>query len=186
MPYFTSLPELVSSQRLDLIPIPLHVLELVRDRHRDALDEAFCMAVAPTWMDGMEGHAALWLQRKQDTSIDPSWLARAIILRDARIIIGHMGFHFPPDARGMVEIGYTVEPGYRRMGIAREGAFALAGAAADAGATVLRASVSPRNLASLGVIAKLGLAEAGSQEDEKDGTELVFEASLPLSRSEPA
>ena len=100
MPYFTSLPELVSSQRLDLIPIPLHVLELVRDRHRDALDEAFCMAVAPTWMDGMEGHAALWLQRKQDTSIDPSWLARAIILRDARIIIGHMGFHFPPDARG--------------------------------------------------------------------------------------
>ncbi len=183
---FLPLPETIASAELDLIPIPINVLELVRDRRRVELASAFGMPVAETWMEGMEGHAALWIQRKQDPALDHTWLARAIILRNIQTVIGHMGFHFPPDARGMVEIGYTIEPDYRLRGYATAAAQALADAAHAAGATVLRASVSPQNAASLAVIAHLELDEVSMQEDAKDGTELVFEATLPLRKHHSA
>lgn len=177
---FTPLPQVIASRRLDLFVIPLDVLKKVRDRCRNELADTFGMAVATTWMDGMEGRADLWIQRRMDPALDPSWLARAIALRETHTVIGHMGFHLPPDSRGMVEIGYTIEPDYRHQGYAREAALVLASAAAAHGAAILRASVSPENTPSLAVIAHLGLKKVGVQEDEKDGTEVVFEGNLPL------
>ena len=51
----------------------------------------------------------------------------------------------------------------------------LAPRAAEHGALVLRASISPDNEASLALVRKAGFVEVGSQMDEIDGLELIFE-----------
>lgn len=117
-----------------------------------------------------------------DLTEDPSaqpWLGRAIVLTDGdgeRRIIGSAGFHSPPGADGRVEVGYRVEPGYRRQGVATEVVRAMFDwAAREHGVTRFRASVSPGNEASLAVVRGFGFRQTGVQVDDIDGEELVFE-----------
>jgi [ribosomal protein S5]-alanine N-acetyltransferase len=90
--------------------------------------------------------------------------------------VGHAGFHGPPDAAGMVEVGYSVDPAWRRQGYAtamvRE---LLQRAAGEPGVRTVRATISPDNIASLGTIAGFGFAGNGEQWDEEDGRELIFD-----------
>ena len=117
---------------------------------------------------------------EKDPAAEP-WLMRAILLRAGGEMIGHAGFHAPPDERGMVEIGYTVFEGHRRRGVAHETAVALLGwAGSRSGIRVFRASVSPANEPSLALVAKLGFVQTGEQWDEIDGEELVFERPAPF------
>lgn len=112
-----------------------------------------------------------------DPSIQP-WIGRVIVatLPDGRReAIGTIGFHAPPDASGRVEIGYSVEPSWRRLGVASECVDALLAWAVSQGVTRFRASVAPGNEPSLAIIRRLGFREVGSQIDEIDGLELVFE-----------
>ncbi|HWI70764.1 MAG TPA: GNAT family protein, partial [Baekduia sp.] len=102
------------------------------------------------------------------------WLIRAVVTLDGTVV-GHAGFHGPPDARKMVEIGYEIEPEYRRRGYARAAVGELLAYAREHGAVVARASVGPENAASLALIASLGFEQVGEQVDEIDGLELVFE-----------
>ncbi len=112
-----------------------------------------------------------------DPSIQP-WIGRAIVatLPDgSREAIGTIGFHAPPDEGGRVEIGYSVEPSWRRQGVASECVEALLAWAQGQGVTRFRASVAPGNDPSLAIIRRLGFRQVGSQMDEIDGLELVFE-----------
>ncbi len=120
--------------------------------------------------------------RIADLSVDPSaqpWLGRAIVLTAAdgtRRIIGSAGFHAPPDPDGRVEIGYRVEPDYRRQGVATEVVHALLDwAAHEHDVQRFRASVAPHNMASLAIVGRLGFRQTGVQIDDIDGEELVFE-----------
>jgi ribosomal-protein-alanine N-acetyltransferase len=119
--------------------------------------------------------------RIADLSADPSaqpWLGRAIVVDDAegRRVIGSVGFHTPPDETGRVEIGYRVEPDYRRQGVATEVVGALLEWAwRQHGITRFRASTAPDNLASQAVLARYGFVQTDTQIDEYDGLELVFE-----------
>jgi RimJ/RimL family protein N-acetyltransferase len=104
------------------------------------------------------------------------WLVRALVLRsDDRPMVGHAGFHGPPQ-EGRVEIGYTIFEPYRGRGLAVEAATALLGWAHRAqGIDRFRASARPDNLVSLHIIEKLGFVRTGEQMDEIDGLEWVFE-----------
>ena len=117
-----------------------------------------------------------------DLEVDPSaepWLGRAIVRRDAdgtATFVGTVGFHQTPDADDRVEVGYRVEPPYRRQGVAGEVVRGLFDwAAREHGVRRFRASVSPDNVASLAVISRLGFRQTGVQMDDIDGEELVFE-----------
>ena len=117
-----------------------------------------------------------------DLEVDPDaqpWLGRAIVMTGpdgARRIIGTAGFHSPPDAEGRVEVGYRVEPAWRRQGIATEVVRALFDwAAREHGVHRFRASVSPDNVPSLAIVRGLGFRQTGVQIDDVDGKELVFE-----------
>lgn len=93
--------------------------------------------------------------------------------------VGRAGFHGPPDARGMVEVGYEVVPWARRRGYARAALGALLAVAQQrADVQVLRATISPENTASRALVASFGLVEVGEQWDEEDGLETIFE--LPV------
>ena len=120
--------------------------------------------------------------RIADLTVDPSaqpWLGRAIVMTEAdgrRRIIGSAGFHSPPDADGRVEIGYRVEPDYRRLGVATEVVRALFDwSMREHGVQRFRASVAPDNVPSLAVVRRLGFRQTGVQVDDIDGEELVFE-----------
>ena len=126
----------------------------------------------------LAGSAQLVRWRLAQIAADPSeepWLLRAIVDRAGAVAVGYVNFHAPPDERGMVEIGYTIVPSRRRQGYAFETAEGMWRWAAEHGARILRASVSPDNEASLALIRKAGFVEVGSQMDEIDGLELIFE-----------
>lgn len=108
------------------------------------------------------------------------WLLRAIALREPeRRVVGHIGFHDPPGPERKVEVGYSVWPEYRRRGFALEAVKALFGwATVEHGIRHFVASVGPWNEPSLGLVRQLGFVQTGSQMDEFDGEELVFELQL--------
>ncbi|MEV0347819.1 GNAT family N-acetyltransferase [Nonomuraea sp. NPDC050680] len=47
------------------------------------------------------------------------WIARQAVTGPEGVVVGHAGFHGPPDEVGMVEIGYAVAPDFRRQGYGR-------------------------------------------------------------------
>lgn len=116
-------------------------------------------------------------QMREDPDSAP-WLLRAIVLTDAAAMIGHIGFHEPPDERGFVEVGYSVVAERRRRGYAREAVKALFEWASARGVNGFRASVGPWNEPSLRLIAQFGFHQTGVQWDEEDGEELVFEVAV--------
>jgi RimJ/RimL family protein N-acetyltransferase len=133
--------------------------------------------------DGLADKLDNFLQfRIADLEVDPAaqpWLGRAVVLTEpdgTRRIIGSAGFHAPPDEDGRVEVGYRVEPEFRRQGVATEVVRALFDwAASEHGVQRFRASVSPLNMPSLAIIRRLGFRQVGVQMDDIDGKELVFE-----------
>lgn len=124
----------------------------------------------------------LWEIRSEQIARDPAsaeWIARAAVAEPAEVVVGHGGFHGPPDADGMVEVGYSVDPAYRRRGYARAMLAALIERArSEPGVRVVRASISPENAGSLATIAGFGFTEVGEQWDDQDGLELVFELAV--------
>lgn len=123
----------------------------------------------------------LWRYRLAQLDREPDaepWLPRAVIVDPLGAVVGHAGFHGPPDERGMVEIGYTVLPDHRHRGYAKAAVAELLAFARAHGARVVRASVSPGNEPSLAVIRSFGFEHCGEQVDEEDGLELVFERPL--------
>ena len=117
--------------------------------------------------------------RVRQVMADPSanpWLLRLAVLRATREIVGLVNFHAPPDAEGMVEIGYRVLPDHRRHGYAREMAGTMwAYAASHPGVRTLRATCTPDNAASRAIIEGAGFVLVGEQDDPEDGLELVYE-----------
>lgn len=120
---------------------------------------------------------SLWQLRAGQVEADPTtagWLTCAVVAGE--VPVGHAGYHGPPDAEGMVEIGYSVDPEHRRRGYAREAARALvARGRREPAVRTVRATISPANLASRALVAQLGFVEVGEQWDEEDGLETVFE-----------
>ena len=121
----------------------------------------------------------LWQRRLEQVRADPTsldWIARVAVDTQRGMPVGIAGFHGPPDAAGMVEVGYRVTPLQRRRGYARAMLRALLERAAREPAVhTVRASIRPDNAASLATIAPFGFVQVGEQMDEIDGLELVFE-----------
>ena len=127
----------------------------------------------------------LWRLRVSQIAADPGsarWVARAVVAQPEGVVVGHAGFHGPPDETGMVEVAYSVDPAYRRRGYARAMLAALLHrAATEPGVSTVRATISPSNAASLATISGFGFTEVGEQWDEEDGLELIFEVAIPTS-----
>ncbi|MEU3899169.1 GNAT family protein [Streptomyces sp. NPDC045251] len=121
----------------------------------------------------------LWRFRLDQMAADPGrarWMVRQAVVGDKGLVVGHAGFHGPPDEAGMVEIGYSVAPDFRRQGYARATLIELLRrAAAETAVTTVRVTISPDNVASLATISGFGFVEVGEQWDEEDGCEVVFE-----------
>jgi RimJ/RimL family protein N-acetyltransferase len=123
-----------------------------------------------------------WRRRSRQIAADPasaSWVTRVIVDADRDVVVGRAGFHGPPDADGRVEIGYAVDPRYRRRGYARAALEALlAHATGDPGVRTVRATIGPANRASSELVTQYGFAEVGEQDDDEDGLETIYEVGV--------
>jgi len=112
-----------------------------------------------------------WLARVRVTKPGDVWaLAFDVVERDAGTTVGGCGFKGPPDADGMVEVAYGIEPDQRRRGYATEAAAALTKFAFASGLVrVVRAHTKPDNPASERVLAKCRFGRVGEVIDPEDG-----------------
>lgn len=154
-------------------PLPPPVLAALLDGDLSTASRRAGVELPPFFLE--EGW--LWQIRLDQVRRDPAaaaWVVRALVVEPAGVV-GHAGFHGPPEPDGTVEVGYTVLPGLRGRGY---GHAALAALVAEARAVpsvrVVRACVSPGNAPSLAIVRRAGFAEVGQVEDE-DGPEIVHE-----------
>jgi ribosomal-protein-alanine N-acetyltransferase len=131
--------------------------------------------------------AEKWLirQRLSQYRTDPAyraWGVWAIGLRSMGRMIGHIGFHTPPNApylhpfaENAVEFGFAIYPAFRRQGLGTEAATVLMDWAFTTHAiTRFVLSISPRNAPTRRIAEKLGFHRIGQWEDPQDGPEDVF------------
>jgi RimJ/RimL family protein N-acetyltransferase len=153
---------------------PAFIAAVLAGRKEDA-EQHLHVLLPDHWPGDDVRYLELWLKDMSEAKQFAPWRARVITRIGDRTMIGHAGFHGPPNEDGMVEIGYTIFPAYRGKGYATEAARRLLDFARELGAKRFRASVSPDNLPSLAIIRKLSMEQIGEQMDEVDGLELVFE-----------
>jgi ribosomal-protein-alanine N-acetyltransferase len=171
----------IRSERLELVWLTADAMEALLGGRHDELP----YSVPPDWPDAHDGRF-LRLRLRQ-LRADPSradWGVAAMVLRDGRELIGHIGFHGPPGANARrvadaVEVGYTVFPEHRRRGYATEAVQAMLGYARERGVHRFLASVAPENEPSLRLVRRLGFVEVGRHWDEEDGEELELELHDP-------
>ena len=113
------------------------------------------------------------------------WSPFAVVLGGR--MIGHAGYHGPPGVNtkkkpDAVELGYTIEPEYRRQGYATAAATELIRRAEERGIRHFVACSTPGNEPSLAIIRGLGFKQTGEAMDDEDGLELVFELERPQAK----
>jgi RimJ/RimL family protein N-acetyltransferase len=148
-------------------------------------DLARAVATSPVgltaWLAGPDC-VGTWRRRARqvlETPADAPWVTGVLWDEDEQRAVGKAGFHAAPDPDGLVEVGYAVDPAYRRRGYARAALESMiTRALADPGVRTLRATVSPDNVASLGLIGQYPFVENGEQWDEEDGLEVIFELAV--------
>lgn len=124
----------------------------------------------------------VWKRRVKQVADKPEdrpWVTRLLVDNATNTVIGRAGFHGGPDEQGMVEIGYEIEPEFRRQGRARDAVRIMIDVArGESEVTVVRATIEPTNNASTDLILREGFHENGSQWDEEDGLEIIYELQL--------
>lgn len=175
--------EPIGTPRLALVSMSTPFMALLANHDLDGAANEIGASVTPWLADQLEHFLRFRLaQLAVDPTIRP-WLGRAMVLAgegDGRAVIGSIGFHGPPDDQGRLEVGYSVDPGFRRQGFAREATRALFDWAHQRhGISRFIASISPGNEPSLGLAKQFGFVQVGEQMDEVDGLEYVFETTWP-------
>jgi len=180
----------IYTERLELRPMSIAFMRALVAGDLDAASSEIGAIIPDDFTEDLDHFLQFRLgQLEEDPGIRP-WLGRVMVVDEdggARAV-GSIGFHGPPDADGRVEIGYRVEDAYRRRGLASEAVAAMfEWARLEHGIHRFRASTTPDNIASQGVIARFGFRQTGVQWDDVDGEELVFEMDDPdVSAGPPA
>jgi ribosomal-protein-alanine N-acetyltransferase len=117
-------------------------------------------AVSPAWVEAV----------RATVPGDPWRLSWRVMEQSSGTQVGGVSFKGPPDAEGMVEIAYMIEPEFQRRGYATEAAVALVQFAAASGQVrVVRAHTTSDHRASLRVLEKSGFKFVGDIIDPEDG-----------------
>lgn len=170
-----------ASQQVGIVRLSTRVLAaLAAGDVRDASSQA--LLDIPDWFVAAE-NLRLWTLRSRQATEDRAaidWLTGAAVDVRTGLVVGFAGFHGPPDADGMVEIGYEVGPPYRRRGYAHAIIEVLLDRArSEPQVRTVRATISPANTISRALVTAHGFVQVGEQWDDEDGLEIVYEAAVP-------
>jgi ribosomal-protein-alanine N-acetyltransferase len=167
----------VNTPRVRIIQLSPDALASLAEADLGSADALSPVPLTP-WLVSPEA-IGTWQRRAtqvEETPEDLDWVTGVLWSETEHVAVGKAGFHAAPDDEGMVEVGYAVDPAYRRRGYARAALLTmLERARADPRVRTFRATVSPHNAASLGLIAQLPFVEVGEQWDDEDGLETIYE-----------
>jgi RimJ/RimL family protein N-acetyltransferase len=177
-------PERCSPQHVRIVHVTAPVFRALADG-----DLAAANAVSPiplsAYFAGPEWRGT-WQRRLKQVEEDPAtaaWVTGVIWDERRHVAVGRAGYHAPPDPSGMVEIGYAVDPAYRRRGYARAALEALLQRAArEPQVRTVRVTISPDNVASMQLASQYGFTEVGEQWDDEDGLEIIYEVDASKGR----
>lgn len=122
------------------------------------------------------GQFAPEMARLADQKQTPPWCGFLCWSDDTPL--GFAGFKGPPDADGMVEIGYLTFPGNEGKGVASAMAASLVHLARSAGARTVTAQTLPEDNPSTSVLRRNGFVRDGIAIDDDEGE--VWRWALPL------
>jgi RimJ/RimL family protein N-acetyltransferase len=167
----------MSSDAVRIVHLPAEAIIALADADLAGANAASPVPLTP-WLVS-EASVRTWKYRAVQaiqTPEDLPWITGVLWDDEARTAVGQSGFHAAPDTDGMVEVGYGVDPAYRRRGYARAALeLAIERARSEPEVRTLRATISPDNEASLGLIRQYPFVHNGEQWDEEDGLELIYE-----------
>ncbi|QSE41424.1 GNAT family N-acetyltransferase [Rhodococcus erythropolis] len=173
------LPWALDGRGLQLIRVPPLALHALGEDNATLAMELEPNLLTPYLLG--EECQGLWRYRSTQITgnpLDSAWITRIAVDARTSTPVGLAGFHGRPDARGMVEIGYRIDPAFRRLGYARTALEILLDVASrQSEVHIVRATISPDNIASRNLISQYGFNEVGEQWDEEDGLETIFEIS---------
>jgi len=166
--------------RVEIVQLDAAALRGLRDGDQEVAERTSPVPLSP-YLAGPECRR-VWEIRATQVVADPSsaaWVTGVVWDPERGVAVGRAGFHGPPDDDGMVEVGYSIDPQFRRQGYARAALRALlARAEADPAVHTVRATISPDNVASRDLVLAHGLVEVGEQVDDEDGLEIVYEVAV--------
>jgi len=166
--------------RVEILQLDAAALRALADGDQAAAERTSPVPLSP-YLAGPECRR-VWAIRAVQVIEDPpaaAWVTGIVWDPERQLAVGRAGYHGPPDSEGMVEVGYSIDPQYRRRGYARAALLALlARAAADPDVRTFRATISPDNVASRDLVLAHGLVVTGEQEDDEDGLEIIYEVAV--------
>ncbi|MGW4460730.1 GNAT family N-acetyltransferase [Micromonospora sp. NPDC004704] len=164
-------------QQVRIVHLTAPVFRALADGNLEAANAASPVPLS-AYFAGPEWRGT-WRRRSRQVEEDPAsaaWVTGVVWDERQRVAVGRAGYHGPPDPSGMVEIGYAVDPAYRRRGYARAALeFLLERAAHEPRVRTVRVTISPDNVASRTLALQYGFAEVGEQWDDEDGLEVIYE-----------
>jgi RimJ/RimL family protein N-acetyltransferase len=148
------------------VVIPTECLELVLQTPEEVL--AWVASLPPA--DRAEVSPE-WIARVRSTPVGDPWaFSYKAVERATGVIVGGCAFKGPPDAFGVVELAYGIDPPHRGRGFATEVASALTGFALASGRVrMVRAHTKLDNTASARVLEKCGFRRVCEVIDPEDG-----------------
>ncbi|MCX6049874.1 MAG: GNAT family N-acetyltransferase [Chloroflexi bacterium] len=171
----------IHTERLDLILMTPAFLEIAIRGEQAKAAQLLGVNIPADWWP-VDGYIPLRLEQALRNPALQPWLGRAIVLRSSQTMVGSIAFHMatePAEVRplgpGGVELGYTIFPQFRRQGYAKEACQALMNWAQQHQVTRFILSISPTNQPSLQIAKHFGFVKIGSQIDEEDGLEDIYE-----------
>jgi RimJ/RimL family protein N-acetyltransferase len=175
----------IHSERLDLVPLTPEFLRAMLRYDLAEAERTLGYPLPPGLLDSTDVMALRLEQLEANPTLQP-WLLRAMVLRECRVMVGHIGFHTAPGAEylqpyapGGVEFGFTVYPPFLRQGYAREASKALMDWAHQVhGVMRFVMTIRPDNVPSQALAAGLGFVRIGAHIDEVDGLEDILERRL--------
>lgn len=167
--------EIIRTRRLSLVPLSAQSLDALVEEEWERAGTLLELDFTKEFFESLD-QRFLAMQRDA-VRARPSagdWFVRAIVRLEDGAIIGHCGFHRPPDAAGSAEIGYNILSGYRGNSFATEAASGLVAWARQQGSYVVIAAIAPENRASMRVAEKAGFQQTGERIDSHDGNESLM------------
>jgi [ribosomal protein S5]-alanine N-acetyltransferase len=177
----TALDPTLHSERLDLRLMTLDFFAAASNGDQAQAAQLLGVPLPAEWWPVSHYTLDRVAQARQNPALQP-WLERAIVLRSTQTMIGYIAFHMArepeplrPLGPGGVEFGYTIFAPFRGQGYATEASRALMTWAQQQGVRRFVLTIRPDNQPSLRIAARLGFHKIGSQMDDEDGLEDIYE-----------
>lgn len=179
-----------ASPQHSIHPVPLPVFEALEAGDLElasSLTPASCPPLPPFLISA--ANRGIWRWRLDSIAADPEhapWMSRLVVYSENQsvnpdqnceeVVVGRIGFHGKPDARGAVEVGYEIDSEHRRKGHARAALRIMIEVARTIPEVkIFRAGIAPENFVSRRVVEGAGLRHVCREVHAWRGLQDVFE-----------